>query len=1182
MSFLEVQHYTGDIERRPLHKQSSLTIGSHASCDLRIDDEAVEVLHCRISWGKQGFEAVAAGVEPLDHNGTQVRRATLKAGDVLRFGAVDVKYREGEGEAEPAEEPGELLGLKPIEETPRRRPAAPPTRVEIPQSPIPPKRGSRPPEEDLDPNDFLSALDMLASESVVESAQPAEKKRRSSQPLTRGPAPELSPASEREDVAPAAVNPPVVATPRKEDGLSDRMRQAMHARQTRRPGDEDILRSPLVLGLGGGAIVLLLATAIFYFIGYRQTTQQRFDAARTEFDAGNYITAIKAFDEFLNLHPRDPLSNDARRTRGAAEVLQQISGAAPNFPEGLKKLRAFIENQRDLGGFEQLTPDLTEYSKTIALGAATTAGRVFDPALLEVSNQAKSLLQSYLPKGAGPSETIQQIETAYRNSEAAILRDDVFKDHISRMSAALTAKQPRDALRVRRDLLVRYPQFASDRKLVEQMSKTLLLERELSPSLEWGHAPVREDHPGGPPVITLAFQGRTRTDELPVGKAVVATGGESVFGVEFVTGQPLWRRVTGPNRPFFPILDDRTSGIILCDTNRQELLLLDQATGKLKWRLPLASAISGKPLLASDGLYVPLQSGALLAVEMQTGEARRAIQFTQPVSGPVEISNEQRLVVAGRDEVLYILTKRPFAVEAVHDLGHAAGSIRAPLLSMASYLLAIENGDKQARAHLLQVAASGTELTEVATQSVAGRVLDEAVIRGRDLFVPFSGEGVAAFALSDDAGQPPLTAGPTYVGKGKQEGSAYLLAGPERQLWMATGALLRLRLSTDSLQPESEPSAIGFASQPLKYMGGYLFHGRRRPYSQGVTLTRTDRDTLTSDWQVVVSSPILAVAGRATGNGLNLVAVNDAGQAFRLSDRQLGSTPFLAEPASRLPLHADLIDPLLASAVNGDRLAVVCGGPEPRLWLINSAGQIESSITLPALPEAAPVLIENEIVVPLQGRLHVIRQAGRPPVQELLLPTGTPAHWLNVVATGTRQAAGLLREGVLLNLRLTEGAQPGLEEKARVELGAAARYPLAAAEGMLAVADHNQRVSVFDSQQLEPRGAKVFQQGVAGPPRLAGQRVFVEEGDQLHCLRIEQDLPTQWSLPLTGARVTEITQAGDQFMIGLRSGEVLRVTAASGEIQQRNPLGAPLEWGPRPFGSSQFAGTRDGSLIQVP
>lgn len=1199
MPFLEIIHYTGEVDRRELVKQTPLTIGSHSSNDIQVDEEEVEIMHCRISWGKKGFEAVAAGVEPLDVNGTAVQRAVLAAGDILRFGSIDIRYRDSEddGADRGAVEDSEGgLGLKPLsEELP---PAGAVVKSPAPGGDAPSRKKPRKPEPaepqeswemGRDPDAFAAALDALAAESKSEGggSRAAGRRSRRSEPAAAAgagaaaaaPLAASDPALAAQADALAEAEPIADAEP-VSDGLSDRVRQALRSQQ-RRPGEEDPLRSPLVLALAGGACALLLTGAIFFFIATRQTTQQAFDAAKAYYDEGNFRSSIEAFQNFLVANPRHPLTAEAKQLLGLSRIRQHIDTASPRFEEGLKQLRAFIDEQKDLDGFELLHPELVTHSKKISLDAAVAAGRQYDPELLEISRQARTILKTYAPKDAPPTETLDQIEQALRVSEAAILRDDVYKQHLASIDEALKNDDPLQALKLRRDLLVRYPQFERDKKVVERMQNTLEAERQRVVATDVDVAAATEDHAWPLDVLTLAFQGRTRTDEVPVGQAVVAIAQDCCYGLELVTGQPVWRRVIGFDSPFFPLIASDSASVILFDTNFQELVCIGQHDGKFRWRQPLGTSIAGEPLLTSDAVYVPTSDNRLLAVDVASGQLTGQLQFSQPVTGPVLTDNEQQLIVAGDQEVVYTLTRRPFACEAVFDLGHPAGSIQAPLLSMASYLLLIENGNSRATLHLLK-SVPEQPLTVAATGNVNGRVLDRPVIRGRDLFVPSSGERVSAFSLSDDPGQPPLTAGPVFQGEGALQNPAYLLTGPDRQLWMATGALARLRLTTDSIQPDSDPVASGLTTQPLQYLSGSLFHARRRPFTSAVTVTRTDRDELRSDWQAVLGGPILAWSSSPGGN-LNIAAVKGAGQVFRIGTRQLSEGKFLTDSSSRLPLHQDLQEPLLASSVSNNRLAIACGGPEPRMWLVNAVGQIEGSPLLAAGPQAPPCPLGDDVLVPMAGRIHVSRPSGRSPVQDFALPTGENRTWVSVSPAADKQAIAVTAEGIVILLRLNDSPRPHLGEVARVDLAQPVKHAAAASENAFAVVDGSSRVSVFESQRLEPRGERQFPGGITNSPFVVGDRLLVEEQqERLHCLEQGGDLPILWSVELPGSGVAGVLQHQDQYIIALQNGAVLTVDPANGQIVSQTETLNRLARGPLATDAGLFVATVDGSLIKLP
>ncbi|SFH72058.1 outer membrane protein assembly factor BamB family protein [Planctomicrobium piriforme] len=1146
MPFLDIFQPGSATERRELSKQAPVTIGSHPSNDICIDDDDVEIMHCRVSWSKGGFEAVSATHVPLDVNGVAMQRAVLKAGDVLRFGSVDLRFRDSERDGfegtKPQGDSGPSNLTPAIEEQQTRRPQtfrpspppAPPgpvVREEIPVAPL---------------------------------AYSAE-----ATPLKRGA-----------DALPDLVRPREPAG-EGESRLTPRMREALRAQQVR-PGEEDLLRSPLVLGLSIGAAVLVLASAIFYFIGSRQTTQEAFDSAKALYEEGNFRGSIEAFDKFVEHHPKDSLTNEGRKFLGLSRIRQLIDGSGTQYQQGLDQLRAFIEEQRDLDGFETLQPEIWKHAKTISLGAAVAAGKQKNPPLLETSRQARSLVKTFAPKDVPPTETLDQIEQALRVSESEILKEDVYRDLMASIDQALSAKQAIKAFQIRRDLLVRYPEFAKDKKLADRMQQMLTAEQQQVVTVEPKWKPETTDHEWPTNVLSLAFQSRTRPDEVAIGKAVIVVAQDCCYGLEFVTGQPLWRRVIGFDTPFFPLLSPSLPHVIFYDTNFQELVCLQQNTGSLIWRLPLGEPLSGRPLLVGSTLYVATRPGQLLSIDAATGGVTECLQFSQPITGPVELENGQQLAVAGREETVYLLSKRPLACASVFDLGQARDSIQAPLMAMAQYLLAIENGAAKATLHLLQLGKNDIAMKSAATAGIIGRVTDLPVLRGRDLFVPSTGERVSAFSVSDDPGQPPLTPGPIYAGSEmKQLGPTYLLTGPDRQLWMATGALQRLRLTTDALQGDSEAVSPGIATQPLQYISGFLFNARRRPFASSVTVTRTDRDELTSDWQAVVGGRILSWAS-AAGSNANLTAVSDIGLVYRIGARQLTEGRFLIETASRLPLHPNLTEPLQSGRLNGNRLAVACSAPEPRLWTINPAGQIESTLTLSGPPQAAPCPLGNDVVVPLAGKIAMFRGGGKGPVQEYALPTNSTSRWVNVVVAGN-QVIAATSQGSLLQLKLEESPKPYLAEAARVDLGGSIVFPITAADGLVAAVHEGRTLLLFDAAQLQRRGTKTFEKPITGPAWLAGGAILVEEDRaQLHCLSSQgEELASRWILPLDKTSVAGVLSRSGELVIALQSGLVLTINPENGQlIKQKQTLNA-LASGPLEAASQLYVMSVDGTLIRV-
>ncbi len=72
-----------------------MTIGSHSSCDLRIDEKGggANSLPDLLEQGQLGSDR--SGRFPGRTERSEVQKAVLKSGDTLRFGTVDVKFHGG-------------------------------------------------------------------------------------------------------------------------------------------------------------------------------------------------------------------------------------------------------------------------------------------------------------------------------------------------------------------------------------------------------------------------------------------------------------------------------------------------------------------------------------------------------------------------------------------------------------------------------------------------------------------------------------------------------------------------------------------------------------------------------------------------------------------------------------------------------------------------------------------------------------------------------------------------------------------------------------------------------------------------------------------------------------------------------------------------------------------------------
>lgn len=1175
MPVLEVLHMTGDVSRHELSKTQPVTIGSHDTNDIVVDDESVELMHCRVSWNKSGYEAVAAGIDGFDVNGTVVQRAMLKSGDMLRFGSVDIRFTD-DGIAADA--------------------AVPQKRSDAKETPAPSSSKRKPTTANDDTTAESSAGGWDALEALASEARAPEKpKKRATQ---AAPVAELLDDAEEVDEDDAATTGSSKETDSSgEPKLTDRLRTAMRS-QRYRPGQEDSLRSPLILSLGGTAAVLLLLGGIFFFIAGRQDAEAAFQDAKSQFDQAKYAQANEMLLNFVTTYAGHPREDDARRLMWLSQIDANIRGAAKKWPEGLEALRNFIDNRQEADDFDSDKEDIHTRANEIALGATLDAGTLHNRDLLQTASEAITILTTYLPEDA-KAATLGAIEIARRASEAEILKHETLMAALSAINSyvpppvpegaepppdggagSAVPPQPIPALVERRNLLARYPELERHRDVIAAMERILAAERELVQYTEIDQEAQTDDWQAGfPPALSLVFNVRSRLDAVSVGQCAFALSKDALYGIDTVTGEPVWRRVIGFETPFYPVEEPTVPSLIVFDTNWSELCRIERNSGQIMWRQPFpGESVRSSPLIHEGQILLPTMGGNLFQVDLQTGRLIGKLTFSQEVTTPVALA-DGRLVVAGNEEVAYTLTGRPFECVGVSYLGQPPGSVTAPLLSMGPYITMIE-GVEPDKSILRLLESSGPDIVEVARAEILGQVYDTPVIRGRDLFVPSTGERVSTFSISDDTNQPPLTTGPTFQVQNGGDNPVFLMTGPDRQLWMTSSALLKLQLTSTALTPEQADLPVGEAAQPLQYQSGVLFNGRRRAYSTAVTLTPVDRDEQTSEWQAQVGASLLAVSASDS----NLVCVTEEGGIFRISDMGWEASGFGPEPTSRLTLNPELSDPLLAASIGNGQIAVTCGDPEPKLWIINVRGEIERSTLLESGLQAPPVLLGDGIVLPMQGKLRFqsVRSGGAG-VQDFSLATDEilTTQWLQVVALNETSLAALTSNGDVLLIALQTSPRPHLGEISRFSLPAAVAMPLQGDEQLIVAVDVNNNVQVFDAQTLSPTGQRAFETAVVGAWSAAGN-VFVQTVDGMLQLVSGSALETVRQVSIKSLPVGRPVVTGDEALFALQNGEILVWNLQTGEPRASFWLGAALSQMPISFGNELIFVTVDGSLIRLP
>tara|TARA_R110002124_G_scaffold71180_4_gene190731 strand:+ start:307 stop:3972 length:3666 start_codon:yes stop_codon:yes gene_type:complete len=1209
MASLEISFLSGKHQIIELSKQQPVSIGSHASNDLQIDNENVASMQCRISWNKKGFEVLAATSDGIEINGTMSGRSLLKDGDLIRIGEADILFVDEVDLLDlneplpdvPEDAESSMYDLKPVSQDELEL---------VLQNPLKPKEETAPPEKnppkqkksskkksarskksarqketlqdddeeilDVDDLDLVSAAEMLTYEEPDSTG---------GTPAGTFLARSSEHASDEEETANedrSKAQSPL--------SLKDRVRRRS-SRSAVRPGERQVVRSPFVLSLAGGSILLVLIALTFWFIIGRDTAKRHFDAAVQEMEAGKYSQAIQLFEHFLENYNKSDYADEARIMLSESLVEKEISGSTPAWSRGLEATNQFIKKHRDDSDFKALYPILVDYGQRIALGAVETASRTKERDLLIVSSNAEKILTRYSPPDAPPADALARIKAGYEKAEAEILRKEVFDVAVNQIEESIKQKKTLQALEQRRHLLDRYPYYKDDRKMATVLTKILDLEKSLVQTSNAAVPAVTEDYPEPfPQAVTLTLHTRSRSNEVSDGRNVFATANGSCFGIDSITGDPIWRRPTGLDAPFAPLtVAGSEPSLLLYDTRQHELLCVTQKSGKLVWRQPMPSRPTGKPLVYQGQIVIACSGGELLNLDLLKGDIVSQLKFAQPLVGaPGLVYGEQAVAVAGFEAVIYLVSLRPFECQKVASLGHRPGTIGIPILSMGKLLLVCENDRADsALLHVLDGNGQNATLNELEQVRIKGQVHSVPVLRGKQMFFPTVPERITAFTVTDEEGKRKLSEIASAQLQDPLSCQIYLSAGSGGQLWMCSSALRKFTLQNTGITLDKKKIADGLASQPMQLIGNNLYLARRLLSSNSVIFTIANRDEMSSTWKSILGTDIVATYPYGAGDQQGLICITSDGDIFRLRENDFESTqsPFKEKPSTQLKLPDSLEAPLQSIRLSNGKTAVYCGAPQPTLWILNQFGQLEETIDLKSPLDAPPVLIGDGIALPFRKRIAVYRKGrGLDSVLEHVLPDDVDASvsWRQLIPSDKDQCIAITSSGQIISLQYRTSPVRHLAVLSVIDQKQPIDFKAGIGKDTLAVSDASGLLQLLDLKSLQPKAKLQLDTPATSDLRLIDPFLFVQTKQNLSCFNINQGLEKIWNLDLPDASLAGPPAIiKNQLLLSLQNGKVQSVDLQTGKVSAE--LVAPLPASGSVVNLENFllVPTMDGSLYRI-
>lgn len=1144
MPQLEIEYADGRRESTPLSRTSPLTIGAQSFNDICLPGDGVAAFHCRIGWNKSGFEVTAATSKGVDLNGTIVEHAFLKPGDVLRIGPCDVIY------AGDAADPAPKKKEEPRKDEPKLGRGA--EARSKGKSPAPPPVAPESDDASLFEGEVVAeSLDEL---SVSDLVSPSEA---DLAVLSRG----RSTLDREADAQPVHELPKVRV----------------------RPGDQEPFKSPLVLTLTGGGVVLLLVAGTLWFLMGREVSTNMYAQAERDLAAGKYTQAIEQFETFIQTYPRSSNVLPARINTAKARVQKELTGGAPAWNLAWERLEELVKEFRSSESYDELLPSIRGFSEEIAIGAARTAEQVRDESLLPISASATQLLERSADPDTPLGPALERIQTATAKAETAIAKQKTRDAAVAKMQTALKAKQPIDALAERETLLRKFPDYRRDRGVEDVLQQALKLELSTVVVSDVDR-PAHQETIATPTLTVLpALHARSRTSDASLGRLVWVLAQDSCYAVDTMTGEPAWRRVIGFDPPFSPV-DTRgdVPGWLMYDRRAGELVLCRVDNGKALWRQSLAAEPIGSPLIDEGQIYLVTKNRELLRIDLEIGTVSAVLTCSQAISGPPVLdASGQYLFAAGHRGLIYAVRKRPLECAAVTFTDHSAGAVPAPLTFLGRLLLMAENDHaSSSRLRLWDAADPSNPLPPEGESRVSGQVYDLPVVRGPHLVVPLQGERVAAFVVNDEAGRSEFKEVGTYRVQDGYTGPLHVALGPDQQFWLSSTAFRRFEIAADSVRLDPNFVAVGLTSQPLQAVGETFFVGRRSRFAEGVQFTNIDRNTLTGTWRTLLGARPKELL---VGAGGNVVLITESGVVFNIPPSRLAQGGIELGAATDLDWPVSLNDPPFVARRSDGGAVVVTGGNSPRMWLVESTGRVAPPTELPAPLEHPPVQLSAGLVLASSGRLSLRSVQGSQKFEDWRAPVEAEQQprWAHLLKTGDEEFLAINADGRCHRMQVRMGEISHLAQVAAIDLNPPAAVPPVSWEESILLVDVDHKLRRLNQRTLETEAEFAGAGAVLGLATI-DRRVLIWDADTLRMLDGER-LTEVWGLPLQGRiPVGRPVLRDAQIWFGCENGEILALECDTGRESPQTSLPQALSLGVITIGEALWGVACDGTLYRVP
>ncbi len=955
--------------------------------------------------------------------------------------------------------------------------------------------------------------------------------------------------------------------------------------------------TPLMLVGGGALAVLLIIGSIVYYLYFYQSGEQTFAEAEKQYESASFSNAIATYNEFLEEFPSHERASLARVHRGLAQLRQTMSGR--DWQQSWEKAQEVVSDISGEADFHEVHDQFATLLPQIADGLTQSANNEPDVEkkhlLIESATDSINMLQTrtdVVPKKLRDEAKIKQLRSSLALIRRSMSSGAELTNVLSTMRRALTAGNVSEAYAARKQLLNDYPDLASDPDLAAMVRKVAEAEVQNVQTVEESQASVA-DEPASPIVASVAMANRQARDTVNLPEEVVLFQIQgSVYAFNTANGNLLWRRYVGVDYNVHPVqfTDGSQADYLLVDVGRNELVRVDSATGKLRWRFPVgqrfaAPAVVGRHALIAD------RSGRLIAVSLDSGDSPRHAIFPQPLPVTPAISpNRKYAYLIGEHSSIYVVSTDNLKCEQVVYQGHAAGTISVPPAVLLRTVLVVENWGKDASTlHVFRTDAEGASLEHVEEIRLDGRVKTPMIVEGRRVIVVTDKGQIKIFDVSNSNEASPLTLVAERTAS-KEDPEVRYTALNGNDLWVADSRLAKFviqaaagRITEQAFGQRFEDHVFDY---PLRMIDNLLIVVRRQAGQAGWIVSAIDTDRRGVEaWTTQVAVPPVGLP-IAIQQPPTIVVATSTGAIFRLDtdaiSRKVDNQP-LTVSARNTPVLAHRIDV-------GDGQTVYAGAAGSRMVLVYDPSDAQQPVHWQTLPDeltCAPSAYMGGLIAPTRtGQVFWIDATTgnqkSAPFQPTLSPN-KPLNWRTPGLVGPDNDTLVLADGqgklYVVGLKSNPAALISVSDPVDVAVPIVSRVATLG-EVVFAVNRDNFLVtySLPDLQQVSRTDLRA---SAAWGPHRVGKFVLAASGqNELFCFNASGNLVWNATLedgPIAGMPLPD----GEDFIVTTKRGIVVWLNSLSGRTGEKLDLGQPLATGPVPLGDKLVMVGHDGTLLVI-